>query len=272
MAESGTLQPTRRRLFATALAPLAGLAQSARPETDAERERFLLRAEVAGRRAVSEGITNSERLTLAFEGYEHDAQFQSVNEFKEVESTSAGEELNFRDSYAFNLAAYTLSRLLGLDNTPVCVERDIAGRTGAVSWWIDDVLMSEKTRYLDDVDPPDRERWNRQIHVVRVFDELIYNTDRNLGNLVISRDWKLWMIDHTRAFRPHKTLRNANRLLRCERKLLGALRDLDVDETTKRLERWCRPAEIEALLARRDVITALFDEKIGVQGERRVLF
>ena len=37
--------------------------------------------------------------------------------------------------------------------------------------------------------------------VVRLFDQLIYNTDRNLGNLLIDKDWRLWMIDHTRAFK-----------------------------------------------------------------------
>jgi hypothetical protein len=33
---------------------------------------------------------------------------------------------------------------------------------------------------------------------MRAFDQLIYNTDRNLGNLLIDGDWRIWMIDHTR--------------------------------------------------------------------------
>ena len=36
---------------------------------------------------------------------------------------------------------------------------------------------------------------------VRLFDQLIYNVDRNLGNLVIDKNWTIWMIDHSRAFR-----------------------------------------------------------------------
>ena len=36
---------------------------------------------------------------------------------------------------------------------------------------------------------------------VRMFDQLIYNVDRNLGNLVIDKNWTIWMIDHSRAFR-----------------------------------------------------------------------
>ena len=36
---------------------------------------------------------------------------------------------------------------------------------------------------------------------VRVFDELIANRDRNIGNMLWTSTWKMWMIDHTRAFR-----------------------------------------------------------------------
>ena len=36
---------------------------------------------------------------------------------------------------------------------------------------------------------------------MRVFDELIANTDRNQGNMLIDKQWKLWLIDHTRGFR-----------------------------------------------------------------------
>ena len=37
--------------------------------------------------------------------------------------------------------------------------------------------------------------------LVRVFDQLIGNIDRNVGNLLITSDWRIWAIDHTRAFR-----------------------------------------------------------------------
>ena len=46
------------------------------------------------------------------------------------------------------------------------------------------------------------------MHVVRVFDELIQNVDRNMGNLLIDTGWRAWMIDHSRAFRLHKKLKN----------------------------------------------------------------
>jgi hypothetical protein len=34
--------------------------------------------------------------------------------------------------------------------------------------------------------PPDEDGFNHQMYIVRVFDQLIYNTDRNLQNLLIT--------------------------------------------------------------------------------------
>ena len=107
---------------------------------------------------------------------------------------------------ARDVAAYRLDRLLGIGMVPVSVQRNVRGEASVMSWWIDDVLMTAETRYFKKIELPITSRWSEQIFIVRVFDELIYNTDRNLGSLVITEDWKLWMTDHTRAFRLHKKL------------------------------------------------------------------
>jgi hypothetical protein len=51
-------------------------------------------------------------------------------------------------------------------------------------------------------------RWRKLIiagvfclYRIRVFDELVYDTDPNLTNVLIGTDWKLYRIDFTRAFR-----------------------------------------------------------------------
>jgi hypothetical protein len=50
---------------------------------------------------------------------------------------ASGTELNFVDSYKFNIAAYQLAELLGLnDMLPVYVERKWHGDTGSLSWWL----------------------------------------------------------------------------------------------------------------------------------------
>ena len=51
---------------------------------------------------------------------------------------------------------------------------------------------------------------------MRVFDELIQNRDPNAGNLLWTSDWKMWLIDHTRAFRLAKELLKPEALERVE--------------------------------------------------------
>ena len=72
---------------------------------------------------------------------------------------------------------------------PVSVEREIGGKKSAVTWWVDDVKMMAKKRYEKKIAPPNRARWNDQKFQVRIFNELVYNTDANLENLLITNDW-----------------------------------------------------------------------------------
>jgi hypothetical protein len=54
--------------------------------------------------------------------------------------------LNFVDSYKYNIAAYELAALLGLDDmVPVYVERKFEGKTGSFGWWLP-VQMDEADR------------------------------------------------------------------------------------------------------------------------------
>jgi hypothetical protein len=250
----------------------AAAASPGRPWTAEQIERFLASAEIVSLRPLSEGVTNTVRATFSNGSLTHDAQIQQVDISKPSYPTAKGWELNFRDYWGYNVAAYRLSRLLNLDRVPVSVRREIDGKGAAVTWWIDAVLMTEKTRFLTKVRPPDVEAWNRQMYIVRVFDQLIYNTDRNLGNLVITEDWKIWMIDHTRAFRLHNKPEDPAKLVLCERGLLEAMRRLDGITLSRQLGEYLTSYEIEALLARRDRIVEHFDRQIDQRGEEKVLF
>lgn len=183
-------------------------------------------------------------------------------------------ELNFRDTYKFNLAAYILDGLLGMNMIPPTVERKVDKRPAAVTWWIDDVLMDEKERLRRGEKPPvpERDRWNRQINIVRVFDQLIANKDRNYGNIVITRSWDIWIIDHTRAFRPYKELLDPDDLVRCDRALLEGMRRLDKRTLVERLGTYLTNMEIDGLLARRDRIVKFFDDKAVREGAEVVLY
>lgn len=233
----------------------------------------MLRADVVRTKGVSTGITGTKRATLSDGKLTHDASVQTVDIYKASFQTDKGTELNFRDSYKYNIAAYRLDRLLGLHMIPVSVERSVQGHTGALTWWVDDVKMMEKDRFQKKMDAPDPAAWNDQMHQVRVFNELVYNTDANLGNLLITNDWRLWMVDFSRAFRLYKDLREPKNLTNCklDRRIYNALRSLNQQTLNEKLSDVLRDTEINGLLARRDRILAHFDQQIAQKGEPAVI-
>jgi hypothetical protein len=119
---------------------------------------------------------------------------------------------------------------------------------------------------------PDAERFEQQLLVGRVFDELIMNTDRNLGNMLITNAWQVALIDHTRAFTPYKNIRNQEKLTRCSRALLARMSALTQGAIAKSVGTSLTQAEITAVLARRDRIVAFFNEEARTKGEKNVLF
>ena len=239
-----------------------------------EMETFLLNGKIVRTRGVSTGITLTRRATLAHGPITHDAQIQTVDIAKSVFVGDKGtSEVNFKDSYRYNIAGYRLARLLGLNHVPMSVERRVEGHDAAVTWWVDDVLMDEGARTKKGTPKEwDPSRTASQVYILRVFDELISNRDRNAGNLLWTTDGKMWMIDHTRAFRLTPDLKNPNVLVRCETTLLEALRGLTLETVTAAVGKSLWKTEIEALLRRRDEIVKLFDAKIKERGARLVLY
>jgi hypothetical protein len=149
--------------------------------------------------------------------------------------------------------------LLGLDNVPPSVARRFRTEDAAFTWWVDDVLMDEEGRMKKKQKPPDAAYWNSQVQIMRVFDELIANTDRNAGNMLIDADWKLWLIDHSRAFRTAGELTRPASVRRCERTLLERMRGLTRASMDEQLDKFLTPYEIGAILKRRDRLVALID-------------
>lgn len=238
-----------------------------------EIRQFLLTAKVVQIRRTPKGITSPYKLTLSNGKWSHDAAFQAIDERKtRMDFATGRSELNFRDSYHFNIAAYELAKLLGLeDMMPVTVERKWNGMTGSMCWWLD-VQMDEVDRMKRKIEPPDVDAWNRQMHRMRVFTELALDTDRNLTNVLISPSWKLYMIDFSRAFRLFHDLENPKNLVRCDRALLERLRKLDAAELQARARGHLNKMECTAVLKRRDKIVAHFEKLAEQLGERAVFY
>ena len=236
-------------------------------------KQFLLTAKVVNSRQSKKGITNPWRLTLSDGKVTHDASFQAIDEHKTNVTLASGKvEMNFVDSYKYNIAAYRLAELLGLDDMlPVYVERKWQGNPGSLSWWLP-VKMDEEERHKQNLTAPDPDAWNNQMYKVRVLDQLVYDNDPNLTNVLIGEDWKIWRVDFSRAFRLYKDLRNPGDLVRCDRQLLEKLKTLDVNELTEKTKHYLNKEEVKAVMARRDKIVALFEKLISEKGEKEVLY
>lgn len=248
-------------------------AQNPENLTEEQMRNFLLHAKIESGKPIGKGITSPYRLTLNDGTMVHDGSFQSIDEYRPFKQFNSGKsEMNFRDSYKYNIAAFELANLLGLgDMMPVTVERKWERKTGALSWWLP-AKMDEAKRLQKHIQPPDPEDWSRQVDKMMVFGQLVYDTDRNLGNILISENWHLWMIDFTRAFRWDNALENPKVLVRCNRQLLQKLRQLDAAELERKTKNSLKDMEIKGVMARRDKIVAHFESLIAGKGEAAVLY
>jgi hypothetical protein len=275
------MRTSRRSVCATAAVVIsfcsaASLrAQSAPPPAAtlscADIETFLKTAKIGRPRDIPVGVTTPQRATLDGGSLRHDAAIQTTDIHQPTYKTLRGTELNFRDTWKFNVAGYELAKMLQLNMVPPYVERRYSGGPASLSWWVNDAMM-ERDRVQKKVEPPDTRRWNDEMQGARLFRELIGDYDFNQTNTLITKDWRVWIIDFSRAFRLAKTLQYPGELARADRTLLGRLRALNQDELRKNLGKWLSNDEIDAVLARRDALVGIFDKHVAAKGEAAVLY
>lgn len=214
-------------------------------------ESWLAEAEVAGIEELDAGITKPQRVTLRKDGIELRAVFKQLS--TDFGVSDRRKALDYSDRFEFEIAAYRLDRLLGLDMVPVTVPRSVGGRQGIVQFWIDGAINLRQM--LEQQLQP--EGWcaaEDQYNLMNVFDVLIHNTDRTQQNAIFTRDWMLVLIDHSRAF---ATYSKNPRLLylqepRLNDALAARLQSLDRESLERELGSWLHRRQIDAILKRRD--------------------
>ena len=258
--------------------PAAAAGQTARAasqvlRTPEAREAFLEKAEIVEARQLGKGVTKPWRLTLRQGDVVQDAAFQDVDAHKEeVRFRSGRSERDFRDFYGYNIAAYRLARLLGYDDlVPVSVARVWKGRRGALTWWVDK-KWDEDERVKEGVEPHDLPAWERQLYLARAFTALVADTDRNLGNQLVTADFHLWLIDFTRAFRHTMELKTPTLLRRIDRRFYDRLKALRDEDVRAALDPWLSPLSRKALLARRDALVEHFAVLHDRRGDQSPIF
>ncbi len=232
----------------------------------------MLKAKVVSRKHTPLGVNRPYRVVLERDGVKMQAIFRKVSvKEKSLRLDDGSVELFFRDECLFELAAYRLSRLLGLDNVPPVVERKLFSTKGTLQAWLEESI-TEKQRREEKRFPKGMLNWLRQTHTMDIFDNLISNSDRNLGNMLIDPEWKLWMIDHTRAFRRNRELGSPDKIKFCPRVLWERLQKLDKKTIQEEMGGILVQAELQGLTARCDRMVEFLKELIEQRGEGAVLF
>lgn len=236
---------------------------------------FLHAASVTGSKTLDDGITKAIRLDLQHNDVRARAVFHHIhrNERKIKRLTNGRVRGYLRDSYTNQIAAYELGRMLEIHNIPPTNPRRFDGLKGSSQLWIENA-MTEQQRQERGIQPPDWTLWNQLYADMRIFDNLINNIDRNTGNMLFDSQGHLWLIDHTRAFGPDKTLPNPEVITRCSNRLYEALKRLDEEQVRDKMKsmKLLSAGEIRMIFHRRSELLEKIEERIRVQGEASVLF
>jgi hypothetical protein len=234
-------------------------------------EGFLLSATVVSSKDIPLGVTKPKQLVLERDGVRARAAFRFFHEEARTKELEHGPVLGFRDSYLNEVAAYEVAKLLGMSNVPPAVLRTVDGVEGSVQIWVEGATM-ERDRREAGTSPPDSVDFQRQRYDMQIFDNVIGNFDRNQGNILIDKDWEIWLIDHTRSFRSSKSLPKPEGIVRCSRSLWQAIQKLDLEELEPVLSPLLSTFEIKSILERRDRVVKILEERLGRLEENRVLF
>jgi hypothetical protein len=257
-------------IFVTAI---VGWSQGAGQEFQgASIEQFLTQAKITSLKRIPEGVTLPQKASLELNGVKQFAVWKTIDEGPmPVKTMSRGPELQFQDSWRTEVAAYELDKLIGLGMVPATIQRSRDGEAGSLQFWVDSAF-DDGQRLKKNLEPPDPIEWARQRAKVHLWDNLIYNTDRNAGNLLITSDWKIRLIDHSRTFRPFEALQDPASLIIFSRSLLAKLQDLNEPMLKQHLGKYLSPFQIQSIIKRRDAILALSRKVVEEKGAAAVLY
>lgn len=241
-------------------------------------EEFLRTAEVIGQDqpfSDREAVTKPWVITLEKDGVTNKAIWKNPE----------GRMKGFLENWRWEIAAYHLDKYLNLNMVPPTVERRFQENRGSCQLWVDS-MMSLKQKVENKVKTPSFKifYWNRALYIQRVFDNLIANEDRHQNQYLITEDWRMLLIDHSRSFRTAKKF--TNNLIYDEKYKEGPtfimkeiptdmyekLKTLSADVMKEVVGEYLTDEEIEATLMRRDLIIDWLDKRIKKMGEEKVLY
>ncbi|OGD21459.1 MAG: hypothetical protein A2Y69_00915 [Candidatus Aminicenantes bacterium RBG_13_59_9] len=247
------------------------------PEEVAERskwEEFLLNANVVQEKQItSEAVTNPWRITLELNGVTNDALWKNPE----------GRMKGYLEGWKFEIAAYLFDKHLGLNMVPPTVEKRLHNNRGSCQIWVEaKMTMKDKVEGKIKTPPIKVFYYNRALNLQRFFDNLIGNEDRHQNNYLITEDWRIVLIDHSRSFRTGKKWttelpygeKNKEGLVLKEmpKDLFEKTKALTFEEIKGFTGDNLNDEEINAVLARRDLIVEYINKLAEKNGEANVLY
>ena len=238
-------------------------------------EDFLKTAEIVAEKQLGSGDSKNEpwRFALEKDGVNRGALWKSTE----------GKPFGVMESWKWEIAAYRLDKYLELNMVPPTVEREFQGNRGACQLWVT-AEMDMRRKIREKIQTPSNKVFsmNRAIYLQQAFDNLIANTDRHQGNILLTKDWRLILIDHSRTFGTSKE--STTELIYPEKHETGPrimkslpqafvekLKVMDFESIKGTAEDYLTGEEIEAVLMRRDLILDEIARLIEKHGEDDVL-
>jgi len=264
--------------FAFLFAAIMAYAQFT-PEEIATREKienFLKTADIIKTEEIGEGVTNPWRLYLQIDGGELSGCWKNPQ----------GIQKGHLEGWQYEIAAYRMDKLLGLNMIPPTVEREFEGKKGSFQLWITTKFslldIMEKGIPLPDKNP-EATVFNRGKYLTRAFDSLIANEDRTQQNIRYTEDWRTILIDHSRSFRSKKKYQRKllygkygskeKQLFRqLPRTFVEKVSSLDFEKIKEAVGPYLTDEEINAVLARKKLLLEEIEEIIEEMGQDKVLY
>jgi hypothetical protein len=241
-------------------------------------EDFLKTATVVAQKQLvgPEAVTSPWILTLEKDGVQHKALWKNA---------FGPRVKGFKETWKGEIAAYRLSRALGLNMVPPTVEREFQGDKGSCQMFID-YWNNLETILKKKLNPPGIKAlyFTRALCLQRAFDNLIYGIDRHQRNYLVTEDWRMILIDNSRTFSYDKRAKNdliydekykegPNFIMASmPRAFYEALKALTPESIRSIVGPYLEDEEIAGTIARRDLIIAWMDKLIAAEGEQKVLY
>lgn len=239
-----------------------------------EIENLLKTAEIVNFSEIGEGVTKPYRLYLKSGGIEISGAWKNPR----------GTQQGFLEGWQYEIAAYEMDKLLGLNMVPPTVERQFRGRIGSLQYWVT-TEMSDLDRIEEEIGIPKSviTKWENRKYLTRAFDCIIANDDRTQQNIRYTKDWRTILIDHSRSFR---STRQHNRRLvfgkngikavalfrRLPRAFVEKVKALTYESVKEATDPYLTDREIKAVISRKDIFLKEVEEMIKEQGEENVLY